>query len=153
LAGIDKGTGHRGGGMVCSPGGRRGVGEHRAGSAATEARFSGCSDLSRNAGLQHLDPLRRDAVDVVPTASDGALDDGLGRRQGAEYRIEGKESMGNGGTAETGHASVVLSSGRDGKLGLAKQSMTVGDLFPGETVEFPFGDLDGKARSELSGCF
>ena len=70
-----------------------------------------------------------------------------------EYRIEGKESMGNGGTAETGHASVVLSSGRDGKLGLAKQSLTVRDLFPGETVEFPFGDLDGKAHSELNSCF
>jgi hypothetical protein len=27
------------------------------------------------------------------------------------------------------------------------------DLFPGETVEFPFADLDKKARSGLSGCF
>ena len=70
-----------------------------------------------------------------------------------EYRIEGKESMGNGGTLQTGHASIVLSSGQGGKLALAKQSLTVRDLFPGETVEFPFANLDKTAHSKLSECF
>jgi hypothetical protein len=70
-----------------------------------------------------------------------------------EYRIEGKESMGNGTTGQSGHASVVLSDGKGGKVGLAKQSLTLRDLFPGETVEFPFAELDGKSRSELNRCF
>ena len=70
-----------------------------------------------------------------------------------EYRIEGKESMGNSGTSQSGHASAALSNGKGGKLALPKQSLIVRDLFPGETVEFPFGDLDKKAYSELSKCF
>jgi hypothetical protein len=70
-----------------------------------------------------------------------------------DYRIEGKESMGNGGTAETGHASVVLSNGRGRKLTLAHQTMTIRELFPGEAVEFPFFQLDRKAREEFRKCF
>jgi hypothetical protein len=70
-----------------------------------------------------------------------------------EYNIEGKESMGNGGTGQTGHASVILSNGKGGKLPLANQSLTVRELFPAETVEFPFADLDQKVRSELRKCF
>ena len=70
-----------------------------------------------------------------------------------DFRIEGKESMGNGGTAQTGHASVVLSAGKGGELALARRSLTIRDLFPGESVEFPFSDLDQSARSELRRCF
>lgn len=70
-----------------------------------------------------------------------------------EYKIEGQESMGNGGTAQTGHASVLLSNGKDGKLALANQILTIRELFPGETVEFPFSELDQKARAEFRKCF
>ena len=70
-----------------------------------------------------------------------------------EYRIEGKESMGNGGTVQTGHASVVLSNAKGGKLPLASQVLIVRDLFPRETVEFPFTGLDQKVHSELRACF
>jgi hypothetical protein len=70
-----------------------------------------------------------------------------------DYKIEGKESMGNGGTVQTGHASVLLSDAKAGKLTLANRSLTVRELFPGETVEFPFSDLDQKARAELRKCF
>jgi len=70
-----------------------------------------------------------------------------------EYKIEGKESMGNGGTAQSGHASVLLSNGKGGKLALANQTLTIRELFPGETVEFPFSDLDQKAHTELRKCF
>jgi hypothetical protein len=69
------------------------------------------------------------------------------------YKIEGKESMGNGGTVKSGHASVVLTSGKGPKFALANQSLTIRDLFPRETVEFPLADLDPKARSELRTCF
>ena len=70
-----------------------------------------------------------------------------------KYKIEGKESMGNGGTVQTGHASVLLSNGKGGKLALANQTLTVRELFPGETVEFPFSELDQKARTEFRKCF
>ena len=70
-----------------------------------------------------------------------------------EYKLEGKESMGNGGTVQSGHASVVLSGGKDAKLALANQSLTIRELFPRETVEFPLADLDQKARPELRTCF
>jgi len=68
-----------------------------------------------------------------------------------EYRIEGNESMGNGATVQSGHASVVLSNG--GKLGLPNQSLTIRELFPGEIVDFPFSNLDPNARNDLRGCF
>lgn len=68
-----------------------------------------------------------------------------------EYSIEGKESMGNGTTVQTGHASLLLSEG--GKLGFPNDSLTVRRLFPGETIAFPFSDLDEKTRAELSSCF
>ena len=70
-----------------------------------------------------------------------------------EYKIEGKESMGNGATVQTGRASVLLRSGQGGKLALANQSLTIRELFPGETVAFPFSDLDQKTRAELRKCF
>ncbi len=70
-----------------------------------------------------------------------------------EYQIVGKESMGNGVTGQSGHASVVLSNGKGGKLALARQSLTIRELFPDETVEFPFSNLDQKALSELRKCF
>ena len=70
-----------------------------------------------------------------------------------EYKIEGQESMGNGGTVQTGHASVLLSNGKDRKLALANQTLIVRELFPGETVEFPFSELDQKARAEFRRCF
>ena len=70
-----------------------------------------------------------------------------------EYKIEGKESMGNGGTVETGHASVLLSSGKSAKLALPSRSLTVRELFPGETVEFPFSEIDQKTHAELRKCF
>jgi hypothetical protein len=70
-----------------------------------------------------------------------------------ECDIEGKESMGNGATVQSGHASLVLSSGDDRRLPLASQSLTVRDLFPGETVKFPLADLSQNAHLELGKCF
>jgi hypothetical protein len=69
-----------------------------------------------------------------------------------EYKIEGTESMGNGAAVQTGRASLLL-SGKARQLGLANQTLTIRDLFPGETVEFPFSGLDQNARAELRRCF
>jgi hypothetical protein len=70
-----------------------------------------------------------------------------------DFSIDGTESMGNGGTGQSGHASVVLSTGKAGKVALPMQSLTIRDLFPGESVEFPFWALGRAARSELGRCF
>jgi hypothetical protein len=73
------------------------------------------------------------------------------RNAPVEYRLEGKESMGNGSTVQSGLASLLLSNG--GKLGLPNHTLTVRDLFPGETVEFALSDLDPKTRTDLRRCF
>jgi hypothetical protein len=70
-----------------------------------------------------------------------------------EYKIEGQESMGNGGTAQTGHASIFLSDGKARKLTLPNRSLIIRELFSGETVEFPFSELDKKVRAEFHKCF
>jgi hypothetical protein len=61
--------------------------------------------------------------------------------------------MGNGTKARTGRASVLLSGEAGPKLGLANQSLIIRELFPGETIEFPFSELDSKTRAELRRCF
>jgi hypothetical protein len=68
-----------------------------------------------------------------------------------EYRIDGRESMGNGATVQSGHASIVLTDNR--KLRFPNHSLTIRELFDGETVEFPFSALDQKNRAELRSCF
>jgi hypothetical protein len=73
------------------------------------------------------------------------------RNAPVEYRMEGTESMGNGATVQSGHASLVLSDG--GKLNFPDHSLIVRELFAGETVEFPFSALDGRTRTELHSCF
>jgi len=58
-----------------------------------------------------------------------------------------EEHMGNGAAGTAGLASAKLSSP------LPQRTLTVGNLFPGETVEFPIGDLDPAIRRELALCF
>jgi hypothetical protein len=70
-----------------------------------------------------------------------------------EYKIDGQESMGNGATGQSGHASVLLSNGKSGKLALANQTLTVREIFPGEIVEFPFSEFDQKTQAEFRKCF
>ena len=64
-----------------------------------------------------------------------------------EYKVEGEESMGNGSAAHSGRASLQL------RPPLAKQSLTIRDLFPAESVEFPFAGLDSKVHDDLQKCF
>ena len=64
------------------------------------------------------------------------------------YRVEGKERMGNGVGASGGPAAYVVPN-----VSLPSSSLIVRDLFPGETVEFGFGDLSPAARQSLASCF
>lgn len=75
------------------------------------------------------------------------------------YRLDGKEKMGNGGDGTSGPGAVTLyrtrasvpSSGA--VMSLPVSSLTVGNVFAGETVVFPFGPLPSQVRNELATCF
>ena len=60
------------------------------------------------------------------------------------HKVEGGKKQGNG---SNGPGATVLT------LPLPQQSLSVADLFPDETVVFPFDKLSTQARRELSACF
>jgi hypothetical protein len=63
------------------------------------------------------------------------------------HRLEGREEkMGNGTAGTSASAAAMLNAPLPGK------TLTVSDLFPGETVVFPLGDLDQSARRQLAVC-
>jgi hypothetical protein len=62
------------------------------------------------------------------------------------YTIEGEEHMGNGTASTSGRASAKLNAPLDTK------TLTVSDIFPGERVTFPIGDLDTATRRQFAGC-
>ena len=70
-----------------------------------------------------------------------------------DYHIEGKESMGNGATLQTGHGSAILSNGKGGIIGLANRTLTIGGLFRDEIVDFPLSQLDPETHTTLKKCF
>ncbi len=67
---------------------------------------------------------------------------------GNPHKLEGKEEkMGNGSPLTAGLAAATL------KGPLPEKTLTIADLFPGEIVVFPLGDLDQSARQQLGVCF
>ena len=74
------------------------------------------------------------------------------------YRIEGGEHMGNGTSLVVkGRAAVLLAEVKGGKytgaIPFPSQSLTVKNLFPDETVQFPFASLPPDMRRALAACF
>jgi hypothetical protein len=66
---------------------------------------------------------------------------------GIPHRLEGREErMGNGTASSTGLAAVMLNAP------LPERTLTIRDLFPGETVVFPLGELDQVDRRQLAVC-
>ena len=65
------------------------------------------------------------------------------------YNVEGNEQMGNGQAGTSGPGAAVLPSA----MPLPDRTLTVGNLFPGETVVFPFDSLIQSVRKSLSACF
>jgi len=64
------------------------------------------------------------------------------------HSLKGREEkMGNGLALTTGLASTVLN------VELPEKTLTIADLFPGETVVFPLGELDRADRRQLAACF
>jgi hypothetical protein len=62
-------------------------------------------------------------------------------------RLEGTETMGNGTAATSGRAAIILNAP------LPQTTLTIKDLFAGETVVFPVKDLDPQTRQALAPCF
>jgi hypothetical protein len=66
---------------------------------------------------------------------------------GIPHRLQGREEkMGNGTALTTGLAAAVLNAP------LPEKILTITDLFPGETVVFPLGELDQVDRRQLAVC-
>ena len=70
------------------------------------------------------------------------------------YTVEGREKMGNGAKQNdgtevvSGPAAFVLRA-----MPLPKQTLTISNIFLGETVVFPFEGMTSAMRQELSTCF
>jgi hypothetical protein len=63
------------------------------------------------------------------------------------HRLEGtEEKMGNGTASTTGLAAAPLN------VPLPENILTITDLFPGETVVFPLGEVDQADRRQLAIC-
>ena len=69
----------------------------------------------------------------------------------ATYKIEGLEKNGNGQAGTSGPGAIVLSATQVGPL--PAQTLTIRNVFPGETVVFPFDELTQTDRQALSACF
>ena len=66
---------------------------------------------------------------------------------GIAHQLVGEEKMGNGTAGATGRASATLNAP------LPRHTLSVSDLFAGETVTFPVGTLDQHTSQELAACF
>jgi hypothetical protein len=93
-----------------------------------------------------------------PVAQSGTLAASVDGNAAARYRVEGSEKMGNGSVVVLhGLAALVLADTKRGvsRTGLPfpAESLTISDLFPGETITFSFTDLPKEARREFKACF
>lgn len=114
------------------------------GATAGEARFYrlivSCSAVSQQGSMQ---------LAWSPTPQTGKLALSADGGSAASYTVEGSEKMGNGGSFVLhGLAAIKFPS-----LPLPAESLTITDLFPGETVVFPFASLPQNARHEFQACF
>lgn len=96
-----------------------------------------------------------------PVPKTGTLSASLDGKAPLTYKVEGIEKMGNGAQGTAGPAAITLyettkASGQTSgapKLAMPLQTLTISNLFPDETVVFPFGALTEQARLALSTCF
>ena len=73
-----------------------------------------------------------------------------------EITLAGKEKMGNtmGTESTTGPASTVLTANIASlRNALPKKTLTISNVFPVQTLVFPFDRLNAPAEESLSTCF
>jgi hypothetical protein len=97
-----------------------------------------CDAGSRVGGVQ---------LSWAPSPRNGTVKASVDGGAPLSYKVEGTETMGNGGAGTTGHAAVMLQG-----LQWPVRTLTISELFPGETVVFPFEQL-APARQEFAACF
>jgi len=83
----------------------------------------------------------------APSPRNGIVKASVDGGSPVDYKVEGTESMGNGSTGTTGHAAAILEG-----LPWPVRTLTISELFPGETVVFPFEEL-AQARQSFTECF
>lgn len=90
-----------------------------------------------------------------PLPQSGTLAVSIDAGVAVSYPVDGSEKMGNGsGTVTQGLAAQVLTGSKhDGSLPLPAETLTITNLFPGETVVFSFANLPQDAHHELQVCF
>jgi len=91
-----------------------------------------------------------------PEAKRGTLAVALDGQSATTYTVEGTERMGNGTSTTTGPAAYLFArfgGSADTRIQLPARTLTASQLFPGETVTFPFDQLSTAARESLSVCF
>jgi hypothetical protein len=98
-----------------------------------------CSPETRQGGMQ---------LSWSPVSKTGTLTASIDGKATLTYQVEGEEKMGNGTPGLMGPAAITLR-----EIALPLRTLTFSNLFPGETVVFPFEGLPAQARQTLSACF
>lgn len=91
-----------------------------------------------------------------PQPQKGTFTASLDGKPAVKFQVDGSEKMGNGSNVVTqGLAAVMLTDTKNDTIGLPLplEALIISDLFPGETVAFPFAKLPMDAREELQVCF
>jgi hypothetical protein len=92
-----------------------------------------------------------------PLPQRGTLAASVDGRAAVRYQVGGSEKMGNGsGVVTQGLAALALTGAKlDTVIGLPlpAETLTITDLFPGETAVFSFANLPLEARREFQACF
>ena len=84
----------------------------------------------------------------APAPRTGTLWASVDGKPPVEYKVEGMEKMGNGSKGTTGPAAIGLDAST-----LPAKALRIANLFPNESVEFPFGDLPKAVRQSLAACY
>jgi len=92
-----------------------------------------------------------------PLPQRGTLAASVDGRAAVRYQVGGSEKMGNGsGVVTQGLAALALTDAKHDTvvgLSLPAETLTITDLFPGETTVFSFANLPQEAQHEFQACF
>jgi len=120
---------------------REQLSEKNAGEAAVYRLVLACNTATHEGEMQ---------LAWAPAPTRGTLHASPDGKAPLEYKVQGTEKMGNGSAGTTGPAAVDLYKST---TVLPSETLTVSNLFPNQTVEFPFRDLGERARQALAPCF
>lgn len=92
-----------------------------------------------------------------PASQRGTLAASVDGRAALSYQVGGSEKMGNGsGVVTQGLAALTLTDAKFDTVissSLPAETLTITDLFPGETAVFSFANLPQEAQREFQACF